>query len=229
VHSKLMSWVGLDRAGKLLGGAWTDEAKRIAADINARGGPADHEGLRQAYDGGTDAAVLLAPMLGFPLDRATLERTIERVRETLARGEFFMRYEREDGLQGQDGAFLVCSSWMIDAELARGRIDAARALLAGLIDRANDVGLYAEEIDPASGEFLGNFPQALTHLGMIGNAVNLELAQRHGAEALRGSYADRARRAVGATFGWRAYVAATWQSHRLGRLRSSRRSKLAWP
>ena len=229
VHSKLMSWVAIDRAGRLLGEQWHAEARKIAADIIARGGPGDGEGLRQAYDGGTDAAVLLAPMLGFPLDHDALERTIARVSETLGRGDAVARYSGEDGLDGTEGAFLVCSSWLIDAKLAAGRIDDARARLERLLGCANDVGLYAEEIDPANGAFLGNFPQALTHLGLIGNLVNLRLAERGGPAALRGSYADRARRAVIATFGWRGVLAAIWQSHRPGRLWSSRRSKLAWP
>ena len=76
---------------------------------------------------------------------------------------------------------------------------------------------------------LGNHPQALTHLGLIGNVVNLRLVERGGAAALTGSYADRARRAVSATFGWRGVISAMLQSCRLARLTSSKRSKLAWP
>ena len=125
----------------------------------------------------------------------------------------------EDGLSGGEGAFLVCSSWLADAELAAGRTDSARAQIEQLLGCANDLGLYAEEVEPASGAFLGNFPQALTHLGLIGNIVNLQLAERGGSAALRGSYADRARRAVTATFGWRAVIAAMWQSRRVGPLR----------
>ncbi|MEO5883821.1 MAG: glycoside hydrolase family 15 protein [Caldimonas sp.] len=235
VHSKLMSWVALDRAQRLLGGdggdgcVWGDEAKRIAADIHRHGGAAQREGLRQAYDGGTDAAVLLAPMLGFPLDEATLTRTIDRVTEELSRGDFLARYAGDDGLEGGEGAFLVCSSWLIDAQLASGRIDEARAGLDRLYACANDVGLFAEEIDVRDGSMLGNFPQALTHLGLIGNAVNLKLAEDKGEDALRGGYADRARRVVGSTFGWRGVLAAMWQSRRIGRLRGSKASRLMWP
>ena len=131
-------------------------------------------------------------MLGFPLAPEMLGQTIDDVRQTLGQGEFLARYACDDGVSGAEGAFVVCSCWLADAELANGRVDAARELIESLLARANDVGLYAEEIDAASGAFLGNFPQALTHLGLIGNIVNLQLAERQGAGALAGSYADRA-------------------------------------
>lgn len=230
VHGKLMSWVGLDRAGKLLGGDWARLAQQVAEEIRTYGLSAQSGALCQAYDGGTDAAVLLAPMLGFDLPPATLAATIQQVRHTLGRGDFLARYVGEDGLAGEEGAFLVCTSWLIDAELALGHIDEVRAMIARLVAGANDVGLYAEEIDPShNNAMLGNYPQALSHLGVIGNIVNLQLAQRHGAGSLAGSYADRARHAVAATFGWRGVLAAMMQSRRFARLRSSKHSKLAWP
>ncbi len=229
VHGKLMSWVGLDRAGKLLGGDWPRAAQQVAEDICAHALSGPGGAISQAYDGGTDAAVLLAPMLGFKLPRGSLEATIAQVRRALGRDDFLARYVGEDGLDGEEGAFLVCTSWLIDAELASGRIDEARAMITRLVACANDVGLYAEEVDPSSGTMLGNHPQALTHLGLIGNTVNLQLAERGGAAALTGSYADRARSAVSATFGWRGVISAMLQSCRLARLSSSKRSKLAWP
>jgi hypothetical protein len=82
------------------------------------------------------------------------------VRATLGRGDFIDRYVSDDGLAGGEGAFIVCSSWLIDAELAAGRIDAARSLLDRPLACGNDVGLYAKEVDAASHAFLGNFPQA---------------------------------------------------------------------
>jgi len=229
VHGKLMCWVGLDRAARLLGDRWKDVAREIAHDIRTRGVSPDDGALQQAYDGGTDAAVLLAPMLGFASPPGTLDATIARVRRTLGRGEFIGRYVGEDGLEGEEGAFLVCSSWLIDAELAAGRIDTARSMIEKLVGCANDVGLYAEEVVPDDGRMLGNFPQALTHLGLIGNVINLQLAQRHGADCLTGSYADRAHAAVSATFGWRGVLSAMLASRRFARFSSSQRSKLAWP
>jgi GH15 family glucan-1,4-alpha-glucosidase len=228
VHGKLMCWVAMDRAGRLLGDRWRSVAGEIEQDILAHA-VAPGDGLKQAYDGGTDAAVLLAPMLGFPLPPALLQQTITRVRRELGNGDFVARYSGDDGVAGGEGAFLVCSAWLADAELANGNVVAGRAAIDRLVACANDLGLYAEEADPADGGFLGNFPQALTHLGLIGNIVNLGIASRHGVGALQGSYADRARRAITATFGWRGVLAALWQSRRLGRLRSSPRSKLPWP
>ena len=231
VHGKLMSWVAMDRASRLFddGRDWAALAVQIQDEIAAKGLDPERRHLRQAFDGGIDAAVLLAPMLGFPAARQTLEQTIDTVEYALARGDFLRRYEGADGLPGDEGAFLIGSFWLVDAKLAIGRVAEARTLLERLVKCANDVGLYAEQIDPQSGAFLGNFPQAFTHLALIGSAVNLQLYQRKGAKALRGCYADRAKRAVEATFGWRGIWAALKQSHRVGRLRSSPASKLAWP
>jgi GH15 family glucan-1,4-alpha-glucosidase len=229
VHGKLMSWVGLDRAAKLLDLGWEREARQVADDIRAHAISRRSGAIYQAFDGGTDAAVLLAPMLGFDFPQATLDATIDHIRRALGRGDFLLRYLGEDGLKGDEGAFLIGLSWLIDAELALGRVDKARTLLERLLKCANDVGLYAEEINTPSLAFLGNFPQALTHLGIIGNVVNLQLVERHGAEVLKGSYADRARRAVTATFGWRGLLAALMHSRRIGRVLSSKQSKLAWP
>jgi GH15 family glucan-1,4-alpha-glucosidase len=231
VHGKLMSWAALDRASRLFedGGRYGELAERVAAEIKASAIDPAGGHLRQSFDGGVDAAVLLAPMLGFPAQRGTIERTIDTVERTLGRGDYVLRYLGEDGLPGEEGAFLICSFWLVDAKLSVGRVDEARALFERLVACANDVGLFAEEIEPGSGAFLGNFPQAFTHLALIGSACNLSLVERHGPKVLFGTYADRARRAVEATFGWRGVWAAIKQSRRLGRLRSSPRSKLAWP
>ena len=228
-HARLMCWVAMDRAARLLDESrWRPVAERVRAAIDAEGiGP---DGLEQSVSGGTDASLLLAPMLGYPCGRDVLERTIDTVVAELGRGEdLLMRYAGEDGLEGEEGAFLLCGAWLADAELAVGRVDTARARIERFVARANDVGLYAEEIDPGDGSFLGNFPQAFTHLGLVGNLVNLALVEAHGPEGLAGGYAERAERAIGASFGWRGVLAATMQSRRVGRIVSSDASKLAWP
>lgn len=202
----------------------------MLAAIKERGVDPATGSLRQAFDRpGVDAATLLAPMLGIPLERRTLEATVDAVQAGLKHGELLFRYLGEDGLEGEEGAFLICGFWLVDALLAIDRPGRARELFGHLLANANDVGLYSEEIDTANGAFRGNFPQAFTHLALIGSAVNLRLHARYGAVAIRGGYADRARRAVGATFGWRALLAMTLQTRRLGRLRSSQASVLLWP
>ena len=120
---------------------------------------------------------------------------------------------------------MITSFWFVEALLAVGRGDDARAHFERLLGHANDVGLYAEEIDPESGAFLGNFPQAFTHLSLVSSAQLLDLYEQGGREALRGTNGDRARRLVGATEGWKG-LAYTLVRNRSIRLRSSGRSVL---
>ena len=177
-----------------------------------------------------DAALLQLPMLGLAIDDATLRRTREAVERDLGAGELLHRYRGGDGIAEPEGAFVVCSFWLVDALLCEGKAAEAQALFDRLLARANDVDLFAEQIDPRSGEFLGNFPQAFTHLGLLSAAVNLDLARRHGAAAVRGrAFGERAQRRIGASFGWRGVLAGLRQSGRIN-LRSSRASRLpaAW-
>lgn len=232
VHGKLTSWVAADRAARLLDGTaeWRSLAGRIEDDIYEAGVDRDDGHLVQAYGGRqADAATLLAPMLGFPLRGSLLADTIRAVERELKQGDLVYRYRAADGLEGGEGAFMICSFWLVDAYLADGRGDEARQLYERLLAYANDLGLLPEEIDTGTGEFLGNYPQALTHLAVIGSAVNLQLLHRKGRDAIAGSYAGRARRAVRATFGWRAIWASMLACRRVGRLRSSPKSIMLWP
>lgn len=143
-----------------------------------------------------DAALLLAPLLDASLDRGMLARTVAAVERQLREGDYVHRYRTPDGLPVGEGAFLICSFWLVDARLAVGRAAEARALFERLLPKANDVGLYAEEISPSDGAFLSNFPQAFTHLALINSAIHLQLYEQDGAPALAGTHADRARRAT---------------------------------
>jgi GH15 family glucan-1,4-alpha-glucosidase len=199
VYSKAMAWVALDRALRLLGPHPHWETARddilqaiVTHGIDPRGGS-----LMQAFDHDElDAALLLIPLLDIPIDKAVLAQTVAAVDKRLRNGDVVHRYLTTDGLPGSEGAFLICSFWLVDALLKFGQAEEARALFERLLAKANDVGLYAEEIDPNRRLFLGNYPQAFTHLALINSAILLQLYEDGGVAALAGTHADRARRAA---------------------------------
>ena len=104
---------------------------------------------------------------------------LTRQRE-LRDGDFVYRYRADDGLAGNEGSFLNCSFWLVSALARVGRVDEATLLMERLVARANDVGLYAEEVDAATGDFLGNFPQALVHLALVDAAMAVDRAAGRG-------------------------------------------------
>jgi GH15 family glucan-1,4-alpha-glucosidase len=104
--------------------------------------------------------------------------TLDAIDRGLRDGVVMERYSGGDGVAGSEGAFLACSFWYVDALARAGRLDQAVDLMEQLVGMANDVGLYAEEVDANDGAFLGNFPQALSHLALIGAATVIAEAQR---------------------------------------------------
>jgi GH15 family glucan-1,4-alpha-glucosidase len=186
-HSKMMCWVALDRAMKLAergdipadhADRWGREAAAIRQFIDARCW-SDRLGsyVRAAGMEELDASILTGALFGYDdVGQGRLSTTIDAIRRDLGRGPFLYRYLGEDGVSGREGAFLTCSFWLVEALVHAGRQSEAAELMDHLVGLANDVGLYSEEIDPEDGAFLGNFPQALTHLALIGAAVAFEQA-----------------------------------------------------
>ncbi|HEY8489738.1 MAG TPA: glycoside hydrolase family 15 protein, partial [Dehalococcoidia bacterium] len=118
------------------------------------------------------------PLVGFvPGEDARMQGTIDAVVARLGRDGLLYRYRPEetgDGLPPGEGAFGICSFWLVEALARAGRLEEAHRVFQGMLARANDLGLYAEEIDPETGEFLGNFPQAFTHIGLVNAALTLQ-------------------------------------------------------
>ena len=186
-HSKAMCWVALDRAckladeGKLAGDAkrWRASADEIRDYLNEFCWSDEKQSYRRAAGDDTlDASILLGGLFGY-CGEDRMRSTIKAVRSELgAGGPLLYRYLVDDGLPGREGAFLACSFWLAGALATTGQADEAGELLEELIGLSNDVGLYSEEIDPSTGEFLGNFPLGLTHLSLISAALALDRGAR---------------------------------------------------
>jgi GH15 family glucan-1,4-alpha-glucosidase len=183
VYSKVMCWVALDRAIKLCKQSgldvdlqrWSTEAEAIRTAVLKQGYNEESGAFVQSFGSDVlDSSNLLIPLVGFlPFDDPRVQGTIDATIRDLSDGAFVHRYKADDGLPGNEGAFLLCSFWLIDCLTLSGRVDEASELFIKLMGFANHVGLFAEEIDPSSGDFLGNFPQAFTHIGFINSALYL--------------------------------------------------------
>jgi GH15 family glucan-1,4-alpha-glucosidase len=192
LSSKVLCWVALDRAIQLapdLGpeadvARWTAERERIRATILERGWSERRQAYAQAFESDElDAAALLMPMLGFlPATDPRMRSTIEAIARDLTEDGLVLRYRNReglnaDGLTGEEGTFVICSFWLVSCLAQAGEVARAEALFAQLSGYANDLGLLAEEIDTASGEQLGNFPQAFSHIGLIRAAADIDRAK----------------------------------------------------
>jgi GH15 family glucan-1,4-alpha-glucosidase len=179
VHAKVMAWSALDVAGRLLeSDRWNADREAIKAEVLDRGFNAKLNSFVGEYDGDElDASLLYVARVGFlPADDRRMLGTIDAIRGALGHDDLVYRYDSRrtnDGFPAGEGAFLACSFWLVEALALACRTNEARDVFEKLCRRANDVGLLSEQCDVASGALVGNFPQALTHIGLINAAVCL--------------------------------------------------------
>ena len=189
VYSKLMCWVALDRAIALAPQlsaehkvpGWAAVRDQIRAAILEHGWSEKAGAFSQAFGSDDlDAASLMLAITGFlPADDSRIKATIHATatRLTDQRGLVY-RYLTQDGLAGGEGTFLLCTFWLAQAQALTGEIDQATATFERAVAAINDVGLLAEEVDPASSEMIGNFPQAFSHIGLVNAAWAIAQAQQ---------------------------------------------------
>ncbi|MBA2637873.1 MAG: glycoside hydrolase family 15 protein [Solirubrobacterales bacterium] len=189
LSSKVMCWVALDRAVALAPRldeharveTWSAEREEIRAAILERGFSEARGAYAQAFDSDDlDAAALLMPLVGFlPADDQRMRATIDAIAADLTDDGLVLRYrlhagDNDDGLAGEEGTFVLCSFWLVACLARAGERERAQALFDRVTGFANDVGLLAEEVDISTGELLGNFPQAFSHMGLIVAAWELD-------------------------------------------------------
>jgi GH15 family glucan-1,4-alpha-glucosidase len=192
IYSKVMCWVALDRAialADLLGAAdrvdrWKQQREEIWETVT-RDGWSEEAGAYTQYTGSTalDASNLMMAIVGFlPADDPRMLATIDAIEQRLTddRGLVY-RYrtsEGVDGLAGEEGTFLLCTFWLAEALARANQVDRARAVFERAAAFVNDLGLLAEEVDPETGELLGNFPQAFSHIGLVNAAWEIACAEQ---------------------------------------------------
>jgi GH15 family glucan-1,4-alpha-glucosidase len=187
VYSKVMAWVAVDRGVKLATARrlpadiqrWTVLRDQIRRRIESEGvDPATGAFVQSLGSTAMDASNLLLPLIRFlPPQDPRIVATVREVERQLSRDGLVYRYrETDDGLAGDEGAFAICSFWLVDNLVLAGEVERGRALFERLLGYLNDVGLLAEQIDPASGQQVGNFPQAFSHMGLINSALQLSKA-----------------------------------------------------
>jgi len=186
VYSKVMCWVALDRGLRLADKRsfpgdrqrWLENRDAIYEEIMSRGWSRERQAFVQAYGGDSlDAANLIMPLVFFvsPKDPRFLA-TLDAIQRDLTRGSLVHRYDvaaSPDGIEGEEGTFSMCTFWLVEALTRAGRLEEARLTFEKMLGYANHLGLYSEQVG-SSGEALGNFPQAFTHLALISAAFNLD-------------------------------------------------------
>ena len=197
LHSRMMSWVAFDRAIRVAHGrgwpaptdTWTNIRSQVYEQIMEQGWNEQQQSFVQYYGSdAVDASSLLLMITNFTgVKEPRMLLTVERIQRELASGALVLRYNPKaaanDGLGSQEGTFGACSFWLVENLARAGRLNEARLLLEKLLSYSNHLGLYAEEISP-TGEALGNFPQAFTHLALITSCLHLDHAlNKHMAQA----------------------------------------------
>jgi GH15 family glucan-1,4-alpha-glucosidase len=186
-----MCWVALDRAIALADRLeasdrverWKTDRDVIADAILTKGWNDKIGAFTQSFrSDDLDASNLMMPIVGFiraddPRMKATIDATAERL--TDSRGLVY-RYLSQDGLEGEEGTFLLCTFWLAQAQAMAGEVDAARRTFETAVGFCNDLGLLAEQVDTNTGELLGNFPQAFSHIGLVNAAWAISEAERGG-------------------------------------------------
>ena len=185
-HSKVMAWVAFDRAVKAVeqlgvdgpADRWAAMRDRIHDEVCRKAFDPELESFVQAYGSkAVDANLLLLPLVGFlPPDDLRIQRTLATIERRLVFDDLVYRYntgETADGLPPGEGAFIACSLWYADNLILAGRRREARAMFERILALRNDVGLLAEEYDPAAKRQMGNFPQAFSHVALVNTALNL--------------------------------------------------------
>ncbi len=194
VHSKLLCWVALDRAVRLALeydrgeraqlDRWKAKRDLIRAAIEDRGYDEETGSFVQYFgaDGDLDATALLIPLYDFlPPEDERVQNTIDTVLEELTTDDgFVFRFANSAARPREPGGFVLCSFWLVDALVLSGRLEEARELFAGMLEYASPLGLYSEMIHAEDGTFLGNYPQAFSHIGLLNSALYLASATEEG-------------------------------------------------
>jgi GH15 family glucan-1,4-alpha-glucosidase len=191
VYSKLMCWVAVDRGMRIADrynlpydkDAWRRARLRIHRAITSRGYSEHRHSFTQELDNDAlDASILRMSQVRFLADKdPRIHSTVRAIAQHLGEGVLVKRYrmdESEDGLRGDEGAFFMTSFWLVDALAHCGDLEQAERRFERLLHFSSPLGLFSEEVDVRTGQLLGNFPQAFTHLALVGAAVNLERARR---------------------------------------------------
>ena len=197
VYSKMMCWVALDRGIRMADKRgfpadrikWMETRDCIYREVMRRGWNEEIGSFVQSYESSVvDASALLMSTVFFlsPTDQR-MNATVNRIMEDLASDSLVFRYQysgvASDGLPGEEGTFTLCSFWLVDALTKLGRLEEARLMFEKILSYANHLGLYTEELS-VTGEPLGNFPQAFSHLGLINSAYNLDRALNSGRSSM---------------------------------------------